>query len=598
MLVQPDTMHEHLTSHENVCISFALVHLLCLLKTRHVPGLNVFMRLMKNPSNYADSYLPSMPHDDDYEAFQAYKNTTKDPFKYYSCSNGHFYTIGDCTRPNAVSKCPTCKEEIGGSNHVLAPGNKQSDVLMERVEKGYCFIKDNSTLDSIRNMGFLNTCLLRFMLNATLYLASILRNENNQINTSIQQLITANLNLSSPLSEFFYKQLVNDIKMLSNSLQNSTDESLLLLNYIMCRLCDDQTLSTTQGDYNVELKTKQDRKKYEEHFCQRLIDPILNNDVEKLLPQLTTKVMNDSGQTNSDELFRIAYELIEQDDLRKIENYDPKLDQLNEPKYWSFRKQANLETMLNSFNLSINSANSKSQFALLSRFLVKMNELQALKYLPSLTKMISKLHARFNRQLSKQQAGSIIVSDLVDSNHIYLDKSLKELVQVGSQSFLKAWTLMHQHIDMKFTTNGSNFNDPILFSDDQLPLSYLLMSSSSKQARYIYALVFYLINMQNEFLKFYADYKAECKTNELANYDEPIEMVRFEDFGVNNCISFSPNKEILQIVYMYSNYSLVTGKNINLEYDFVKIQNSIDKSILAGRSFIESKVNKVIYSYS
>lgn len=42
---------------------------------------------------------------------------------WYKCRNGHVYAIGDCGGAMERSRCPECKEEIGGESHRLAEGN-------------------------------------------------------------------------------------------------------------------------------------------------------------------------------------------------------------------------------------------------------------------------------------------------------------------------------------------------------------------------------------------------------------------------------------------------------------------------------------------
>ena len=39
------------------------------------------------------------------------------------CPNGHYYAIGDCGGAMEVSRCPDCKAQIGGKDHVLIEGN-------------------------------------------------------------------------------------------------------------------------------------------------------------------------------------------------------------------------------------------------------------------------------------------------------------------------------------------------------------------------------------------------------------------------------------------------------------------------------------------
>lgn len=47
---------------------------------------------------------------------------------WYTCPNGHYYTIGECGRAMQVSKCPDCKSEVGGTSHRLLADNRPSNV--------------------------------------------------------------------------------------------------------------------------------------------------------------------------------------------------------------------------------------------------------------------------------------------------------------------------------------------------------------------------------------------------------------------------------------------------------------------------------------
>ena len=54
-------------------------------------------------------YLPTMPHDDTFEATQGAQGVTK----WFRCQKGHPYGIGDCGQPRQLARCP-CGAPIGG----------------------------------------------------------------------------------------------------------------------------------------------------------------------------------------------------------------------------------------------------------------------------------------------------------------------------------------------------------------------------------------------------------------------------------------------------------------------------------------------------
>ena len=73
---------------------------------------------------------------------------------------------------------------------------------------------------------------------------------------------------------------------------------------------------------------------------------------------------------------------------------------------------------------------------------------------------------------------------------------------------------------------------------------------------------------------------------------ESYSRVELEILSINDCINFSVDKEILQIVYTHSNYSLENVQETNLEYNFVKIQQTLDNRFLLDKPLINNKVDK------
>ncbi|CAM6099895.1 unnamed protein product [Calypogeia fissa] len=47
---------------------------------------------------------------------------------WYTCPNGHLYTIGECGGAMQQSKCPDCKADVGGGEHRLTAGNRHSNI--------------------------------------------------------------------------------------------------------------------------------------------------------------------------------------------------------------------------------------------------------------------------------------------------------------------------------------------------------------------------------------------------------------------------------------------------------------------------------------
>lgn len=48
------------------------------------------------------------------------------PGRWFKCPNGHFYCIGECGGAMEISRCPECKEKIGGTDHTLLGTNQHA----------------------------------------------------------------------------------------------------------------------------------------------------------------------------------------------------------------------------------------------------------------------------------------------------------------------------------------------------------------------------------------------------------------------------------------------------------------------------------------
>ena len=135
--------------------------------------------------------------------------------------------------------------------------------LVEKIQDGY-FLSDDTessiSPQSIRNMGFINTTILRLILNCTLYLSSY------KSNVETAKILNSSLKVSEGnLSAFFFKQIRRNIKTLSNCIQYSPDETLLFIHFILNQFKVSKEKATNYDGY---LKKKEDRQRYEDIFCR------------------------------------------------------------------------------------------------------------------------------------------------------------------------------------------------------------------------------------------------------------------------------------------------------------------------------------------
>jgi hypothetical protein len=586
MLIDPASLPKELSlsndesKNSNLNLTMLINHIyISIISCNKNSILKIFKNIFDSPQNFKVCFLPSMPHDDDYEAYETLRKENTENLKSFYCKNGHLYTIGNCNRPAQTSHCPTCKEVIGGLNYVLSEGNTEAGELQPKVQNGYCLTQENDqTPQSIRNMGFLNTYLLRFFLNSTMYLASIF-NENNRKH-QVESLIINSQTRIQDVIGFFYQNILMNIKVLSKYLEQSPDEIVIFLHFVI-----NQISTCKSNDFKSNaLKTMQERGAYESEFCS-FIDSVItekkSNSVDKLIQNLTNVLKAESENANMDQLFRIAHDLIEPPQQSPSKT---NLGFLNEKQIWLFRKQITIDTMINNFQNSFRTNENKDNFKILDEFLKNLNQLKLVNNLFGIVKMTEMLHSAFNKQIDKQSASKMTLGNLLHDNEMsFVDLELRQVLEQGASCFLNTYKLASEFLGLRSNQLLINMEDY-----KYLPLSYLMPSSSmSHNGVHIYTTMLYLISLQNNSLSFY-------------QRDQPnviVERIELENLSPSDLISFTIEKELLQIVYMYSNYSLEFKQETNLEFNYHKIQEVIENRFLANKPFIENSVSFLFYVY-
>ena len=333
-----------------------------------------------------------------------------------------------------------------------------------------------------------------------------------------------------------------------------------------------------------------------------------NANMDKLIQTLTKQLSDDMVNSGNDQLFRIANDLV---DAASSEG-DRELGLFNEKKYWSFRRQITLDNMIHAFN---SLPNAKTTFRLLQQFISKMRDLELLKHVPAIARMIRLAHNNFNRQLDKKtaastQLGNFLLGEARRGTSEELER-MTETFRAGTLSFLKVWKSIiekpESSLQLRMLNQKINPDNEVLQSlltlivDNEeeyrkIPLSYLL-PNITKDGVYIYTCVFYLLNLQNEFIAFYK-LERNLKNPVSQSSSSPTFTVEFDNLTDNDCIAFACDKEILHMCFVNSNYSLENHQqDTALEYDFVKIQQAIERTLLADKLPVEAhKIPLVEYT--
>lgn len=219
--------------------------------------------------------------------------------------------------------------------------------------------------------------------------------------------------------------------------------------------------------------------------------------------------------------------------------------------------------------------------------------------------MVKILHSLYNRQIDKLTASKLTLINAIDTNPMLMNNA--EALLSGARSFLTLWSKLNknvsarlsarivseiksrEHESMKtglFAARGNHDDqDVYLELEKNVPLTYLLPAAYG-QGVFIHALILYLIETQNEFVNF------------MGEGGSGAVKVDLDGLTPNDCISVSANTDVLNIVYLNSNYSLEHAGQLNFEFNYDKIQENIVAKFLTGKAPIDNSVILSLYFHS
>ena len=223
-----------LEANANVCL--LVMHVYILLTTRRQGGLpdsvlRTLSEIIEQPASLANSFVPGLPHDEDIEIFEAFRQATKGGIKFYTCPNGHYYAVGECQKPMQTARCHSCNALIGGVDHVSLADNQQAADLTQKRQTGYTFLdagqRDEANPSKIRNMSRLTSCVLRLLVDVAMFIAAKLKP------TEANAALTVPFGDPAAAAPFYYAHVLKDVRVLANCMQHSPDESLLFVHHAL-----------------------------------------------------------------------------------------------------------------------------------------------------------------------------------------------------------------------------------------------------------------------------------------------------------------------------------------------------------------------------
>jgi hypothetical protein len=521
-----NSLSHNLKITEETCKKFDVNALLVQLKFSILmstsPAIKNLAALINSPGNFKNDYIPAMPQDSIFDTQKAVNDAARgnENPTWYECPNGHTYCLFDCGRPWVVFKCKSCNADIGGTNHVLLPGNKKVTPKDNSV-KGYC-LPDAAALpeDPIpeRTLSAYSFAVLKFVIHSCLYFACDTQEE--QV-TSIMS-----FNSMPDKKKFFWDQLTKDLKILGKAL-NINSEEVITLMHLVCK----KIFSNTRPNSNWQ--SKEDRSRWEDNF-QLIIDPIFKNSAMELeKAREAIKNNNKDNDEQSQHIFFMAYELNDDDDSNKAckNVYDNK-------NFWKYKPRVNLTIL----NTEIRSQTLSDEFFLLKRFIDKEPHIKLLRNLSTIMRFLNFLQTSFNKDMFKHYAANLSIRQILRKNELpknFSDKEIEEAILCMERT----WYDLKTFIVRKFA-NDLNLN--YIFTLDS-KLSFFLPTAAKGDGLICFSLVRYLLGIQNEILDFYKPCQASeaIEIYDAIMFDKEDNIIVYEDIELLKIIkhNYSYDKE-------------------------------------------------------
>lgn len=199
--------------------------------------------------------------------------------KWWQCSCGERYAVGDCGRLNQAGRCTACGSIIGGQNKhgsSVPQGNKMVTNARAITLPGYVRLDGESEKSYIksgggRNMSPLTVLFFRFVLHSLLAVGAV---SSKRGATSLSCLLSPDGKPRdiSDACDFVTRKLQTDFRMLMDQLNLSVVETAVAVH--LCLRYYASSKHSTSGMVS-SLRSKRNRIKYELEVQMTCIQPVL-----------------------------------------------------------------------------------------------------------------------------------------------------------------------------------------------------------------------------------------------------------------------------------------------------------------------------------
>nr|XP_055046764.1 E3 ubiquitin-protein ligase rnf213-alpha-like isoform X2 [Misgurnus anguillicaudatus] len=522
------------------------VHMAAVLLCGNLPVLKPLQQLAFSPQNMTASFIPTMPDDMLIVAQQAMQG-----LMWYSCPNGHPCTVGECGQPMQVGRCPDCKADIGGANHVPLHGFTAMQIQGDRTKSGHILgdaqRRDQPDMQDTKNMSPAPFTLLRLFTHMSMLLGA----ETNQ--PSIIQMIQPAV--PDP-GLFLMAHLLKDMEQLSRALGKGVDDTVNTIHLAIHSLLEPHP-SQWPAAYDPILSTKEARNGWENAMNTDVITHVLKG-LEHQLKEVNSYISQDE-RVSSNPVLKLTYgepAIF----LRSL----PQNSLIHNSSVWSCRRKVSLLSLAH----IVEQNNGRDTLPVLWRFLQREAELRLVRFLPEILALQKDLVKKFQNltDLPYSTIAEFLQSQKAASLPAWYEKRIKIFLSTWNQLRVSLDTTGEIKLPAEYTQQDLGFDADLQVL---LPQRHGLGLCST-------ALVSYLIALHNNLI-----YTAEKHTGEDTGY-----TVSPADLTEQHVICYEYERDLLPLVLSNCQYSMERGQETLLEYDLPKIQQQILTRFLQCRPHI------------
>jgi len=565
---------------------------------------------MFDPVELRDVFLPSMAEDYSAALMAAVAKSSK-VTKWWQCACGERYAVGDCGRLNQAGHCTACGATIGGQNKhgsTVPTGNSLVTNNGSITLPGYIRLDGESEKQYIKSGGGrklspLTVLFFRFVLHSLLAVGAVSSKEGA---TRLSCLLSPDGKPRDPVDavDMVVKKLQSDFRMLMDQLNLSIVECSVAIHLCLRKYATIHSMADTI----LSLRKKQNRMKYEFLVQNHCIQSVMlgkhtNNTV---LKEIRRQKKEDSAIRTNDEM--MLWEQLRETELQ------PSL----QSRLWRFRQpvsvnhfskwvmvRANAITM----RKSVGSERERRAMRLLAAFVKEEEALPHVKYLPCILRwhrLLFEYLSGGDREISYEQSLGKTNRDFLES----LPKDRQQGARLIFDRFCEGYNTVFPSIEM-IECHPNTYRNTRMSLDTalaiSLPCAKRTQSEGLSPGMCTVALLQYLQQLHNTILLHFQEeaLPATSSSNRkmiaaavaasTRTVKAPAARIRAStpsDLIRRSVIVYSRQKHLSALLDMFSVQPPQYGKGHDLDYDAVRIAESLALVVLAGKAPLELEIRE------